>query len=357
MDRCLKMAWVTGLCWIIACNPQNEQTEMMGNISAGQEENFLQNKVTVYTTVSTDFEQQIVTNGKLEARTMISLKFPSNEKIMRITVKNGQIVHKNEVLAELDKVTLQRKLLRGKEAYERATIALDDKLIDHGYRLADSAKVPANLLKMAKIKSNYVSSWLDLEEIKQELEQSVIVAPVDGTIADMTAKPGNYPEVYSYKFATLVANSEMLVNFTLLESDISYIREGMSVVIHTYGEKTTTVNGRLYTINPLVDKDGLINAQAVVSNKNNILLSGMNVKVSIINKIPDKITIPKDAVLQKQDGKVVFIIENGVARWNYVETGPTNEKSVVITSGLKPGQKVITSNPELLTNGASISVE
>jgi RND family efflux transporter MFP subunit len=344
-------------CSVLACNSSSTKTGEPGHISSEKEDGFFITKVKVHTTVISDFDQQILTNGKLEAKQMVVIKFPFNERIRSINIKNGQRVRKSEILAELDKTALQRKWVRMKDAWERSIIALDDKLIDYGYRLADTAHVPVNILKMAKIKSNYMSSWLDLEDTRYEIEQASITAPVDGIIADMEAKPGNYADAYNYRFCSLISTGEMRVTFALLESDIVYLREGMNVLVSGYGGKNKMIKGHLYSINPLVDKDGMIKAQATVSISDNTYLSGMNVKVSVMNTIPAKLSVPKEAVIQKQNHKVVFTVENGTAKLNYVETGPDNEKSVIITSGLKSGQKVIVTNPELLTNGTNVVIE
>lgn len=358
MRLCWRMFGVAGLCAFAACQSAPARTDNMGQFSAEKEDSFFTTRVQVRTVENSDFEQQIFTNGKLETREMQVIKFPFNEKINRINVKNGQHVHKSQLLAELDKTASQRKLVRMKDAWERAVIALDDKLIDYGYRLTDTARVPPGILKMAKIKSSYTTSWLDLEEIRYEVSRADIIAPVDGIVSGLDAKAGNYTEAYNMQFCTLISNSEMLVSFTLLESDIVYLKEGMAVTVNSYGGKNKTLKGRLHSINPVVDKDGMIKVQAIVSvPADNSYLSGMNVKVCILNTIHARISIPKEAIVQKQNGKVVYTVENGVAKLNYVETGPDNEKYIVINTGLKAGQQIIVSNPELLTNGAAVIVE
>lgn len=358
MIFCWRLVGVAGLCAFAACQSAPARTDNMGQVFAGKEDSFFTTRVQVRTVEMSDFEQQIFTNGKLESLETQVIKFPFNEKISRINVKNGQYVHKSQLMAELDKTAALRKLVRTKDAWERAVIALDDKLIDYGYRLADTARVPPGILKMAKIKSSYTTSWLDLEEVRYEVAQADITAPVDGVVSGLEAKTGSYAETYNMQFCTLISNSKMLVSFTLLESDIVYLKEGMAVTVNSYGGKNKILKGHLHAINPVVDKDGMIKVQAIVSvPADNGYLSGMNVKVCILNTIPAKISIPKEAIVQKQNGKVVYTFENGVAKLNYVETGPDNEKYIVINTGLKAGQQIIVSNPELLTNGAAVIVD
>jgi hypothetical protein len=51
--------------------------------------------------------------------------------------------------------------------------------------------------------------------------------------------------------------------------------------------------------------------------------------------------IPKTAVTLRDGKKVVFTLNGERARWNYVETGPENSSSIIITSGLAEGDLVV----------------
>lgn len=321
------------------------------------EENFLTTRVRIYEVTQTDFQQQLLTNGKLEAGKTLTIKFPMNERVTSVYVKSGQRVQKNELLAELDNTSLQRKLTRKKEVMEKAITDLDDKLIDYGYRLSDSGSIPSEIFKMAKIKSNYESARMDLEDLIYEIGQSNILAPEDGIIADMEAKPGSYPDNNNYKCCVLVTNKEMFVTFMLLESDLPNIREGMTMTINSYSNKDREVKGSIHSINPMIDKDGMIKVKGVIPDPGNSLLAGMNVKVKIIHTIPKQTVVPKETIVLKSGRKVVFMAEAGQAKWNEVKTGAENEQLIVITSGLYPGQKVIISNPELLSNGAGVTID
>ena len=71
----------------------------------------------------------------------------------------------------------------------------------------------------------------------------------------------------------------------------------------------------------------------------------MNTKVIINKEVKDCIVIPKSAVLYRQNRKVVFVHEDGLAKWVYVETGEENSTHAAITDGsLNPGQEIIVSN-------------
>ena len=106
------------------------------------------NEVTVMTLKATDFNHELVSNGKLSARRHVDLRFQSAEPIATIHVKNGDRVSKGQKLAELSTFRLKNKTATSKDALERAKLELQDVLIGQGYALADSAKVPPATMQL-----------------------------------------------------------------------------------------------------------------------------------------------------------------------------------------------------------------
>ena len=113
------------------------------------------NEVTVMTLKATDFNHELVSNGKLSARRHVDLRFQSAEPIATIHVKNGDRVSKGQKLAELSTFRLKNKTATSKDALERAKLELQDVLIGQGYALADSAKVPPATMQLVRVKSGY----------------------------------------------------------------------------------------------------------------------------------------------------------------------------------------------------------
>ena len=77
------------------------------------------NEVTVMKLNTTDFNHELISNGKLSARNFVDLKFESAEPIAKIYVKNGDRVTKGQKLAELSTFRLANKTAQAKDALER----------------------------------------------------------------------------------------------------------------------------------------------------------------------------------------------------------------------------------------------
>ena len=110
------------------------------------------NEVTIMTLKQTEFNHELISNGKLSARKLVDLQFESAEPIARIYVKNGDRVNKGQKIAELATFRLTNKTAQAKDALEKARLELKDVLIGQGYMLEDSAKVPPATLNLARVK-------------------------------------------------------------------------------------------------------------------------------------------------------------------------------------------------------------
>ena len=67
------------------------------------------NVVTVINLLPSQFDHELLSNGKLSARRQVELKFQSAETIAAVYVKNGDRVQKGQKLGELDKFRLHRR--------------------------------------------------------------------------------------------------------------------------------------------------------------------------------------------------------------------------------------------------------
>ena len=110
----------------------------------------MESEVSVQVLKARDFEHELVSNGKLVASQQADLKFETQGVVAAIYVKNGERVRKGQKLAELDKFALTRKVAQARDAVEQARLQMQDVLIGQGYAADDSAKVPADIMRLGK---------------------------------------------------------------------------------------------------------------------------------------------------------------------------------------------------------------
>lgn len=312
------------------------------------------NEVTVTTLKTTDFNHELVSNGKLSARRYVDLRFESAEPIATIYVKNGDRVTKGQKLAELSTFRLDNKTAVAKDALERAKLELQDVLIGQGYSLEDSTKVPPATMKLVKIKSGYDQALAQYQLAEYEQRNAILTAPFDGVVANLFAKQFNIAST-SDIFCSVIDSRSLEAAFTVLESELPLIKTGDRVEVAPFAVADVTTEGRISEINPLVDANGMVQVKAAVADKGK-LFEGMNARVSIHRSLGKQLVVVKEAVVLRSGKQVVFTLVDGKAYWNYVRTGLENADSYTVVEGLKEGDVVITSGNINLAHEAPVSV-
>ena len=149
------------------------------------------NQVTVMELQPTEFHHELISNGKLAAQRCADLRFETAETIADIRVKNGDRVQAGQPLASLATFRLTNKLEQAETALAQAKLELQDVLIGQGYSLADSARVPAETMRLVKVRSGYNQALQNYQLAAYELQKATLTAPFSGIVANLSAKVYN----------------------------------------------------------------------------------------------------------------------------------------------------------------------
>ena len=218
-------------------------------------------------------------SGKVKAANYTDLYFRSQEQIAHVYVKNGARVSKGQKLADLDMYTFQSNLRQAEIGSEQAYLELQDILIGQGYDPDKLDAVPADMMKLARVKSGYEQAELQKEKALREIENATLVAPFDGVVANLTAQP-HHMVGGSEPFCRIIQTNNMEVEFQVLENELHLVKMGQKVEIVPHASTVGVQLGEICSMNPLVDGKGLIQVRARV--KGNVgLMEGMNVSVQI----------------------------------------------------------------------------
>ena len=352
---CGKYVWILLVLLPSCSGGGNDQPaeEEQGIVTALPEQ---KNTVTVMELKRRNFDHELVSNGKVEARQYADLSFRvTSEPIAQIYVKNGTRVKKDQPLAELDPFLLQNKTAQATDALAKAKLELQDVLIGQGYAVGDTASVPTDVMRLAKVKSGYDQALYQYEIARYEEEHATLRAPFDGVVANLFAKPYNRVSTAD-AFCTVIGSNRMEVDFTVLENELPLIKQGDKVTVSPYANPGAKYEGRISEINPLVDEKGMVNVKATVASRGE-LFSGMNVRVKVRRELPDQLVIPKSALVLRSGKQVVFTLKNDVAIWNYVQTQLENSDSyTLVGEEIKEGDLVIATGNVNLAHEAPVTV-
>ncbi len=336
-------------------NPQK------GNPSASDDQmrhRIERNEVTVDTLRRRDFVRELISNGRLIAARRSTLSFPGTGTIVAVHKENGGYAERGAVIARLDTSEYAVRLRKSQLALDKSRLEFYDVLVGLGYPVGDTVGVPAEVLRLARIRSGYADAAVSLQSARSDYERCWLRAPFSGKVADVRQRAY---ENAKGEFCTLLDDSRLNVRFTVLESEYGLLRCGQEVVVVPFADQRKEVKGRIVAINPCVDEHGQVQVDAEVVN-DGTLTDGMNVRVAVRQRVAERLVVPKNAVVIRDNLEVLFRYKDGRAQWTYVHTSLANSREYAVEANhergatLDPGDLVIVSGNLNLADGSEVTL-
>jgi membrane fusion protein (multidrug efflux system) len=164
---------------------------------------------------------------------------------------------------------------------------------------------------------------------------------------------------------TLQSLDPIYVNFTLPQQELSRLRVGLPVRVTSDALPGRGIDGRITTVNPLVDAETRnVQLQATVANPEEKLRPGMFVNAAVGLPVRNKVTaIPATSVLYAPFGDSVFVVEEKAGkggkalRQQFVRLGERRGDFIAVTNGLKEGETIVSTGVFKLRNGQPVVVD
>ncbi len=214
--------------------------------------------------------------------------------------------------------------------------------------------------------ANLQAAESTLNGVETNLKNSIIYAPFSGTIGISQVKLGSAITAGQTLMNTLSSDNPMAVDFAVDEALIgrftNLLHEKASEEDSTFslvlpGHSIYPYHGRILLLDRAVDpQTGTIIARLVFPNPMNLLRPGLTCTVRVLNNNASKsIVIPYKAVTVEMGEYFVFVVRNNTAAQQRIEIGRTiNDDMIIVRSGLKPGEEVVTEGVQKLRNGSRV---
>ena len=208
-----------------------------------------------------------------------------------------------------------------------------------------------------------VLSKAELQQAEIQLEHTKIYSPINGKSGDIMVNEGDYVMTGGLSSPMVVVNQleKVLVNFYVTQEKLNTIlscqKKGiLKAKIATEDNKKILGVGELVFIdNKVNSQTGMLLLKVAVANQDYIVWPGMIVTVRlIVDTEADAVVVPVKAVQLDQYGYFVYCVENNKVKINRVKIARQLERLVVIKTGLKGGEKVITVLPPNLAEGVIV---
>ena len=336
MEKYLYIGLVALVCWSCAKHE-----------NAAHEQAPLRVKTMVVAPQETNVTSRYV--GAIEPVHATPLSMQATGRVVAVHVKNGDRVHRGQVLLELDN-TQAMNALRGAEAslqhaedgYNRAV-----KVHDKGV-IADQ--------KMVEIESQRAQAQSLYESAKRQVEECSLVAPSEGIVTDLEVEQGQ-SVMPGTPVCSILDVSGFAVRFTVPEKEINGL-----------GKKGTVECAAVDRVLPIEVTETGVAANPVthtyeviarVQGGKEVLKAGMVGVVKISNlQSPisnSDIIIPARCILLKPEGHTVWVVEQGTAVRRDIQIDGYMADGVRVLSGIQAGDTLIIDGYQKLYNGCAVT--
>lgn len=296
------------------------------------------------------FADNINLSGTLEANEEIELRSEVSGIIESINFKEGSKVTKGQVLFHVNDIELRAQLSKVKTAEQlaaenqrRAKLLLEKQAISQeDFDVANA---------------DFESTRAESELIAAQLSKTTVRAPFSGTIGLRSISKGTYVTPAT-PIANLVNTSQLKLTFAIPEKYASQMKVGNKLTFTTSNSQETHV-ATIYAIEPQVDiATRTLKMRAITENKDEKLYPGIFANIIMpLEVINDALLVPTEALIPIQNGKKIFVMDQGNAKEVVVETGTRTDSDVLVLSGIKVGDTVLTSGVMSLKNGTPVHVK
>ncbi|MFD0794229.1 efflux RND transporter periplasmic adaptor subunit [Mucilaginibacter litoreus] len=309
--------------------------------------------------------------GTVVALNSVELRSQVSGFITGIFFKEGTVVTKGTPLYEIDKRKYEAayQQARANLISAKANLSKAQKDIDRYNMLLKSDAVARQTVDQATAsfetaQSQVAVAQAGVESAATDLSYATIRAPFTGRIGISQVKLGAQVSPGSTLLNTISTGNPIGVDVVINEQDINrFYRLQKNSTDSTFrlqlpDGSAYNHTGKIFAIDRGVsDQTGTIKVRVQFPNAKDQLKDGMSCVLQVLNdESGNRVQIPYKAVTEQMGEFFVFIAKDTIAEQRKVILGPRIQSNIVITDGIKPGEKVITEGFQRLRDGGKITL-
>ena len=334
-----------------------------------------QEKETKYEKPS-DSRKKFSSAGKNQKKTNVRIKQVNLESLsiqstyVGYLLPNKRVLMRSEIDGVIEKIDFEEgdEITKGKRLVDISTkehrlklkIAITDSNladinIKRDEKLAAQNLIPNAQLDQTKTRAESASLNKELAEIS--LNKSLISSPLKGTIKTRHIKVGEFVRKGD-KLVEILDIDKIIVKVNIPEQEILSIQVGQNVEVALYIMEKKTFLGRVKNIGLEADSSNrTFPVEILVDNKERQLRAGMLARATFTKNVDqDQIVIPRHTILERDQGRVVYVFEDGKAFRRDITIGLSQLDQVQVVQGLNKGELIVVEGHTKLTDGEEVNV-
>ena len=314
------------------------------------------------------------TIGTVVSPAMVQITAQVTGQLLAANFHEGDIVHKGQVLFQIDPAPYQAALAQAEGQLARDAATLANAQIDLvRYQTLARQNAISNqqlITQAATVKSDQgvvVSDKANVQAARINLGYTRITSPIDGKTGPIFIQPGNVIPATSTSTQPLVTITQVQpikVSFMLPQNGLAQIQNQFAngklvAIVPMAGVSGGSEKAKVGFVSNVVSAStGTIELRADFPNSDMRLVPGQTVQVSVaLNQIGGAVVVPRDAVNLGPDSSFVLVVgEDGKAISKTVTVLNDDGVNDAIQGDVKPGDKVITDGQLRVVSGQKVRI-
>ena len=308
--------------------------------------------------------------GSVTAFNTANIKSRVDGQIMKVNFREGQDVREGELLIQIDSrpyevqvEQLQAQLFRDQAQLRDAKLNLEryTALIPSGSIAQQQVDTQKALVD--QLDGTVRNDQAQIDAAKLNITYCHITAPFNGRVGLRQVDPGNIVHASDTNPMLILTQLQPIaVIFTLPEDVLQRVAARMQhgtleVDAFSRDDQTKIASGKLLTIDNQIDPTtGTAKLKAVFDNKDNKLWPNQFVNADLLVETKKNSTVvPTAAILRGPQGTYVYAMNpDKTVQDKPVTIALTQGDTTVVTSGVNPGDTVVTDGQDKLQRGSHI---
>jgi len=228
-----------------------------------------------------------------------------------------------------------------------------------------SQALAADRAAIASARAQIEADKANISSLQLPLSYTTITSPIDGRTGNVTVKQGNIVTQNTTELMQILQTEPIYVTFAVPEARLADVKKYMGggslpVMAKPQDGSGESEYGTLTFVDNAVDSStGTIKLKGTFKNTDRKLWPGQFVNVTLrLTTRGGAVVVPNQAVQTGQDGTFIYVVKDDrTVEVRPVVTGPRVDLDLVIDSGLKAGETVVTEGQLRLQPGSRIQTK
>ena len=306
----------------------------------------------------------------VEAINSVNLLAEVSGTVEQILFKEGSFVKEGDLLFVIDqeKYKATKNLREAELNRAKAVLAEAEKNYNRQVKLskqniASKATFDAAQSAYLQAQSNVKQAEANLDLASIDFEKTTVKSPINGYIGKALVTKGNYVKASDQTLAKIVQISPVRVTFTLTDKEFLQIKNKYADLSHADiqakiklpdGEVLLENFAALFVNNEISTDTATISVYADFENKDEKLLPGNYVRLSLIGDVEKNMTVSQASLAQDENGFYTFVIKDNVAEERRLVLGDVFGSRQIVKDGLEEGETVVIQGLQKISDGMPV---